>query len=197
MSYQDGEKLECEKPECEECKKLNEECEKCEECEKLKCEKCKKLEREKNWFTIIKWIMRVISIGILLSVLIIFSLEVANDLPTVRNEYVQISKFPAPPTFTEDNGRYTGKSDPKDLTFPSNQSSKGLKRILFKFNVINDTIVDGGIPAFTINIFDSVNKTMADEMYNQAVIDKYFESSTLFTTSNFRKNRYFLGRNIK
>ena len=67
---------------------------------------------------------------------------------------------------------------------------------MFRFDVDNDRLVDGNIPVFTINIFDSVNAIMAEAMYNEAANDTYFQGSSPFVTSIFRNNRYFLGRNI-
>ncbi|CAG8770797.1 25765_t:CDS:2, partial [Gigaspora rosea] len=61
--------------------------------------------------------------------------------------------------------------------------------------ILNDRIVDDGYPAFTINIFDSVNKTMAAKKYDEFVKDTYFKKSNTFVTSSFRNNRFFLGRN--
>ncbi|CAG8750905.1 16926_t:CDS:2, partial [Racocetra persica] len=52
------------------------------------------------------------------------------------------SAYITQPTLNPVNGQYTGKFDPKDLSFPTNQISECLKRIFFKFDVINDTIVD-------------------------------------------------------
>ncbi|CAG8791518.1 5353_t:CDS:2, partial [Gigaspora rosea] len=200
---------------------------------KENCNDCAKKEACAKKFRFIKWTIRLLLIGALLSTLILFTLEVINDLPSVRNENDQIFEFPAPvismqlrlnftiacdfllfdiydqnhpfnncseyltqPQLNSSIGQYTGKFDPKDRTFPSNQTSYQLKRILFKFNILNDSIVEGDLPAFTINIFDSVNKTMADEMYNESAKNTYFQQSTPFITSSFRTNRYFLGRNI-
>ncbi|CAG8522715.1 14495_t:CDS:2, partial [Dentiscutata erythropus] len=88
-----------------------------------------------------------------------------NDHP-----FNNCSKYLIQPQLNNDNGQYTGKFEPKDRTFPY-----------------------GGYPTFTVNIFDSVNKTIADEMYDESVKDTYFEKSTTFVTSAFRKNRAFLG----
>ncbi|CAG8513796.1 19806_t:CDS:2 [Gigaspora rosea] len=67
----------------------------------------------------------------------------------------------------------------------------------YKGNILNDRIVDDGYPAFAINIFDSVNKkTMAAKKYDEFVKNTYFEKSNTFVTSSFRKNRFFLGRNM-
>ena len=77
------------------------------------------------------------------------------------------------------------------MAFPRIQAGSGLKRILFKFNIPKDVYVDGDLPVFTVNVFDSTNKTLADM---ESANDGYFEKSTPFMTSVFRSNRYFLGR---
>ncbi|PKC64117.1 hypothetical protein RhiirA1_537267 [Rhizophagus irregularis] len=166
---------------------------------------------------------------ILLTDLIILSIGVHNDLPTVTDGYSEMTEFPAPivgfqlknnftvtchfqlfnyydisncskyltqPTFNEENGQWTGKFSPiNNLAFPKNQTSYRLKRILFKFNVPNDVYVDGDIPAFTINVFDSANQTLAQDMYRALVNNKYYSDSSPLSASVFRTNRYFLGRN--
>ncbi|PKY51969.1 hypothetical protein RhiirA4_546874 [Rhizophagus irregularis] len=166
---------------------------------------------------------------ILLSDLIILSIGVHNDLPTVTNGYSEMTEFPAPivgfqlknnfsvmchfqlfdyyvdssncskyltqPTFNEENGQWTGQFSPiNNLAFPKNQTSYRLKRILFKFNVPNDVYIDGDIPAFTINVFDSANQTLAQDMYTALVNNKYYFDSSPLSASVFRTNRYFLGR---
>ncbi|CAG8800884.1 10067_t:CDS:1, partial [Dentiscutata erythropus] len=74
----------------------------CEACaEKPSCKACtqkeaKKKARSKTVFKAIKLIIRTIFLAALLSGLFVLSSEVINDLPTVRNEYVQMSEFPAP-----------------------------------------------------------------------------------------------------
>ncbi|CAB4385642.1 unnamed protein product [Rhizophagus irregularis] len=166
---------------------------------------------------------------ILLGDLIILSIGVHNDLPTVTDRYSEMTEFPAPivgfqlknnftitchfqlfgyydsnncskyltqPTFNEENGQWTGKFSPiNNLAFPRNQTPYRLKRILFKFNVPNDVYIDGDIPAFTINVFDSENQTLAQDMYNALVNNKYYFNSSPLSASVFRANRYFLGRN--
>ena len=191
-----------------------------------------------------------IFVVILTANLVILSIGVHNDLPTITVGYSQMDEFPAPvismqlknnftiacefllyddyskvilsygicyliylfthsfilgPTNCSDyltqpvlnltNSIWTGKFSPKDgLTFPRTMTPNRLKRIIFKFNVPNDIDIDGYPPAFTINIFDSTNKTLADSMYEESARDGYFEG-TPFMTSVFRSNRYFLGRN--
>ncbi|CAG8752667.1 2976_t:CDS:2, partial [Rhizophagus irregularis] len=166
---------------------------------------------------------------ILLTDLIILSIGVHNDLPTVTDGYSEMTEFPAPlvgfqlknnfsvmchfqlfdyydssncskyltqPTFNEENGQWTGKFSPiNNLAFPKNQTSYRLKRILFKFNVSNDVYIDGDIPAFTINVFDSTNQTLAQDMYEALVNNKYYSDSSPLSASVYRTNRYFLGRN--
>ncbi|RGB29946.1 hypothetical protein C1646_765987 [Rhizophagus diaphanus] len=106
------------------------------------------------------------------------------------------SKYLTQPTFNEENGQWTGKFSPiNNLAFPKYQTSYRLKRILFKFNVPNDVYIDGDIPAFTINVFDSANHTLAQDMYKALVNNKYYSDSSPLTASVFRTNRYFLGRN--
>ncbi|CAG8765922.1 12655_t:CDS:2, partial [Racocetra persica] len=74
--------------------------------------------------------------------------DVYDDNSTLNN----CSAYITQPTLNPVNGQYTRKFDPKNLSFPTNQTSERLKRILFKFDVINDTIVDGlDFPVFTIN----------------------------------------------
>jgi len=99
------------------------------------------------------------------------------------------------PKPTRNNSRYTGAFWPNDSYFPSDQPPTEIKRIMFKFNVVNDLPVHDDTPVFTINIFDSANMTMAEAMYKEAENDTYFQGSPL-VTSIFRNNRYFLGRNI-
>ncbi|RIA96701.1 hypothetical protein C1645_815010 [Glomus cerebriforme] len=159
-------------------------------------------------FYLCKLITIVIFLGIILVVLVVLSIGVFNDLPTVTFENSQIVQFPAPvismqlaeqpfiiscnflkydyfddiansndclshitqPTLNPNNGLYTGKFSPNGITFPDNEPSQTLKRILFKFDIINDTIfIDGSPPVFTINIFDSTNLNMANAMYNETI----------------------------
>ncbi|GBB87431.1 hypothetical protein RclHR1_01390021 [Rhizophagus clarus] len=155
-------------------------------------------------------IVIVIFAVILLTDLIILSIGVHNDLPTVTAGYSEMDEFPAPlvvdngncseyltqPTFNEASGQWTGKFSPiNNLTFPRDQISNRLKRILFKFNVPNDVYVNGDIPAFTIDIFDSANQTLAQDMYKALTDNKYYFDSSPLSASIFRENRYFLGRN--
>jgi hypothetical protein len=106
------------------------------------------------------------------------------------------SEYLTQPTFNEASGQWTGKFSPiNNLTYPRNVLSNRLKRILFKFNVPNDVYIDGDIPAFTINVFDSENQELAQDMYNALVYDEYYFDSSPLSASVFRSNRYFLGRN--
>lgn len=106
------------------------------------------------------------------------------------------SEYLTQPTLNEKNGQWTGKFSPlNNLTFPKDETSYKLKRILFKFHVPNDVYIDGDIPAFTINMFDSANQTLAQVMYNAMVDDKYYIDSSPLSASVYRTNRYFLGRN--
>ncbi|CAB5359915.1 unnamed protein product [Rhizophagus irregularis] len=106
------------------------------------------------------------------------------------------SKYLTQPTFNEENGQWTGKFSPiNNLAFLKNQTSYRLKRILFKFNVSNDVYIDGDIPAFTINVFNSTNQTLAQDMYEVLVNNKYYSDSSPLSASVYRTNRYFLGRN--
>ncbi|GET04901.1 hypothetical protein GLOIN_2v1792100 [Rhizophagus clarus] len=104
-------------------------------------------------------IVIVIFAVILLTDLIILSIGVHNDLPTVTAGYSEMDEFPAPlvvdngncseyltqPTFNEASGQWTGKFSPiNNLTFPRDQISNRLKRILFKFNVPNDVYIFSG-----------------------------------------------------
>ncbi|RHZ87346.1 hypothetical protein Glove_37g21 [Diversispora epigaea] len=104
------------------------------------------------------------------------------------------AKHVTQPIPNNSNGLWTGKFFPNGLSFPIHNQN-GLKRILMKFFIIDNSIVDGDPPVFTINIFDSENATMADIMYNETTKNTYFKESSPFVTSIFRSNRYFLGRN--
>ncbi|RGB41078.1 hypothetical protein C1646_752459 [Rhizophagus diaphanus] len=167
---------------------------------------------------------------ILLTDLIILSIGVHNDLPTVTDGYSEMAEFPVPivgiqlknnftitcyfqlfdyhddhsncseyltqPTFNEESGQWTGKFSPiNNLAFPRNQPPYRLKRILFKFNIPNDVYIYGDIPAFTINMFDPTNQTLAQDMYKALVNDQYYFDSSPLSASIFQTNRYFLGRN--
>nr|CAG8533575.1 15500_t:CDS:10 [Entrophospora candida] len=92
---------------------------------------------------------------------------------------------------------WTGKFSPKNLTFPNTQPTNRLKRILFRLEIDGDGIMDGDLPAFTINIFDSGDEKSAEAMYAEAVKDTYFDNSSdtsSLITSIFRANRYFIGK---
>lgn len=108
------------------------------------------------------------------------------------------SKYLTQPILDNDSDQWTGKFTPVgNLSYPISEDVEyGLKRILFRFDVIDDGFVDGNIPVFTINIFDSQNKSMADAMYFETTKDTYFKEASPLVTSIFRSNRYFLGRNI-
>ncbi|CAH1758278.1 12273_t:CDS:2 [Entrophospora sp. SA101] len=73
---------------------------------------------------------------------------------------------------------WTGKFSPKNLSFPYNQPINRLKRILFRLEIDDDGIIDGDLPAFTINIFDSGDEKSSEAMYAEAVKDTYFDNSS-------------------
>jgi len=100
------------------------------------------------------------------------------------------------PILNEDVGQWTGGFWSNGKFFPSNETSNEIKRILFRFDIINDSMIDDNIPVFTVNIFDSVNINMASKMFEETTKDTYFNGASPFITSIFRMNRYFLGRNI-
>ena len=111
------------------------------------------------------------------------------------------SNYITQPKYDDSVGQWTGKFSPNNnglfLFFPTSQASNQLKRILFKFDVINDINIDAsGLPAFTINIFDSENITLAESMYYETTKSTYYQQESSFISTIFRTNRYFLGRNM-
>ncbi|CAJ0747131.1 17987_t:CDS:2 [Entrophospora sp. SA101] len=154
-----------------------------------------------------KWIVIGAFTVLLIALSVILTTGVLNDLPTITTEHSPIVEFPSPgdtnsicsehvtqPTLI--GTFWTGKFSPNNLTFPNTQPTNRLKRILFRLEIDGDGTLDGNLPVFTINIFDSGDVTSADAMYAEAVKDTYFEeSSDSFITSIFRANRYFIGEN--
>ncbi|CAJ0751662.1 21041_t:CDS:2, partial [Entrophospora sp. SA101] len=48
----------------------------------------------------------------------------------------------------------------------------------FWTEIDDDGIIDGDLPAFTINIFDSGDEKSSEAMYAEAVKDTYFDNSS-------------------
>ncbi|CAH1764528.1 4129_t:CDS:2, partial [Entrophospora sp. SA101] len=72
---------------------------------------------------------------------------------------------------------WTGKFLPNNLYFPNTEPKNRLKRILFRFELADDGIIDGDIPTFTINIFDSGSTHVPLFYKNKENSDKNEESS--------------------
>ncbi|CAJ0835239.1 13655_t:CDS:2, partial [Entrophospora sp. SA101] len=130
--------------------------------------------------------------ALLLALFVILATGVLNDLPTITTEHSPIAEFPSP-VLEENTGTicsehiiqptplgpfWTGKFSPKNLSFPYNQPINRLKRILFRLEIDDDGIIDGDLPAFTINIFDSGDEKSSEAMYAEAVKDTYFDNSS-------------------
>ncbi|PKY14176.1 hypothetical protein RhiirB3_465892 [Rhizophagus irregularis] len=109
---------------------------------------------------------------ILLGDLIILSIGVHNDLLTVTDRYSEMTEFPAPIVGFQLKNNFT---------------------ITCHFQLFG--YYDGDIPAFTINVFNSTNQTLAQDMYEVLVNNKYYSDSSPLSASVYRTNRYFLGRN--
>ncbi|CAJ0838964.1 7035_t:CDS:2 [Entrophospora sp. SA101] len=103
---------------------------------------------------------------ILVFLFVILTIGVLNDLPTITTEHSPIVEFPSPEDTSSICSKHitqptplglhwTGKFLPNNLYFPNTEPKNRLKRILFRFELADDGIIDGDIPTFTINIFDS------------------------------------------